>query len=353
MGEQIKQILEQAEQAITSCVDELTLQLFESKFLGRKSQLAELMSNLGQLSPEERKTAGMLLNQAKQEITEQIEKKRIELGGVKQEIAAFRDVTLPGIKPEIGHLSPLTYINRELIDIFKELGYEVADGPEAETEANNFDLLNIPANHPARDQWDTFWLKYVSDPRKSPTPRESGGKNNILLRTHTSPVQIRYMQNHPPPIRIIAPGRAFRYEAEDATHSAVFSQIECLMIDKDISVAHLKATMLHFVHRILGEKHNIRLRPSFFPFTEPSFEVDVSCGLCGGKGCKSCSHKGWLELMGAGMVHPQVLRNVGIDPEIYSGFAFGAGIERLTMLKYGITDIRLFLSGDMRFIKQF
>jgi len=342
MGEQIKQILEQAEQAIAGCVDELSLQLLESRFIGRKSQLAGLINNLGQLSPEERKTAGMLLNQAKQEITEQIQKKRAELSAIRQKMATSRDVTLPGIKPEIGHLSPLTYINRELVDIFKELGYEVVDGPEAETETNNFDLLNIPANHPARDQWDTFWLK-----------QEPDGNNNTLLRTHTSPVQIRYMQTHPPPIRIISPGRAFRYEAEDATHSSVFSQIEGLMIDKDINVAHLKATMLHFVRRILGEKHNIRLRPSFFPFTEPSFEVDISCGLCDGKGCKSCSHKGWLELMGAGMVHPQVLRNVGIDPEVYSGFAFGAGIERLTMLKYGITDIRLFLSGDMRFIKQF
>ena len=342
MGEQIKQILEQAKQVIASCADELALQLLESRFVGRKSQLAGLMGSLGQLSPEERKTAGILLNQAKQEITELIEKKRAELDAIKQKIASSRDVTLPGTKPQIGHLSPLTYINRELIDIFKELGFEVAEGPEVETEKNNFDLLNIPANHPARDQWDTFWLKHVKD-----------AEDNTLLRTHTSPVQIRYMQNHQPPIRIIAPGRAYRYEAEDATHSAVFSQIEGLMIDKDISVAHLKATMLHFVHRILGEKHSIRLRPSFFPFTEPSFEVDVSCGLCVGKGCKSCSHKGWLELMGAGMVHPQVLYNVGIDPEIYSGFAFGAGIERLTMLKYGITDIRLFLSGDMRFIKQF
>lgn len=342
MGEQIKQILEQAKQVIASCADELALQLLESRFVGRKSQLAGLMGSLGQLSPEERKTAGILLNQAKQEITELIEKKRAELDAIKQNMAISRDVTLPGTKPQIGHLSPLTYINRELIDIFKELGFEVAEGPEVETEKNNFDLLNIPANHPARDQWDTFWLKHVKD-----------AEDNTLLRTHTSPVQIRYMQNHQPPIRIIAPGRAYRYEAEDATHSAVFSQIEGLMIDKDISVAHLKATMLHFVHRILGEKHSIRLRPSFFPFTEPSFEVDVSCGLCVGKGCKSCSHKGWLELMGAGMVHPQVLYNVGIDPEIYSGFAFGAGIERLTMLKYGITDIRLFLSGDMRFIKQF
>ena len=203
-------------------------------------------------------------------------------------------------------------------------------------------MLNIPANHPARDEWDTFWLNYQKD-----------GKNNTLLRTHTSPVQIRYMMSHKPPIRIIALGRTFRYEAEDATHAAVFSQIEGLMIDKNISVAHLKSVILHFVRQILGDELDIRLRPSFFPFTEPSFEVDISCGLCKGAGCKGCGGKGWLELMGAGMVHPQVLRNVGIDPKEYSGFAFGAGIERLAVLKYGINDIRWFLSGDMKFIKQF
>lgn len=342
MGEQIKQILEQAEQTIANCADELSLQLIESKLVGRKSQLAGLMNSLGQLLPEDRATAGMLLNQAKQEIVDLIEKKRAELGAVKQKIAASRDVTLPGVKPVIGHLSPLTYINRELIDIFKELGFEVAEGPEAETEENNFDLLNIPANHPARDQWDTFWLKHEID-----------GKNNTALRPHTSPVQIRYMLSHKPPIRIVAPGRTFRYEAENATHLSVFSQFEGFMVDKNISVAHLKSVLLHFVHRVLGDNHDIRLRPSFFPFTEPSFEIDISCGLCKGVGCKGCANKGWLELMGAGMIHPQVLRNVGIDPNEYSGFAFGVGIERLAMLKYGIPDIRLFLSGDMKFIKQF
>lgn len=341
MEAQIKIILDEARAAIASA-DSANFQLVEAQLLGRKSKLAEVMTALGNLSPKERKQVGILANQAKLQIEQWLAGKKQEIYTQKQTVAAQRDTTIPGIKPEIGHLSPLTYINRELVDIFQELGFEVAEGPEAETEANNFDLLNIPANHPARDEWDTFWLNYQKD-----------GKHNTLLRTHTSPVQIRYMLAHQPPIRIIAPGRVFRYEAEDATHSAVFSHIEGLMVDKGISVAHFKSVMLHFVRRILGDELNIRLRPSFFPFTEPSFEVDVSCGLCKGVGCKGCSHKGWLELMGAGMVHPQVLRNVGIDPSEYSGFAFGAGIERLAMLKYGINDIRWFLSGDLRFIKQF
>ena len=343
MEDKLRQLLEEARIAIATA-GIADLQLVEAKLLGRKSQLAEMMAMLGNLSPEERKHIGILINQIKAEIVERLEAKKQEIFALKQKFATQRDTTIPGIKPEVGHLSPLTYINRELVDIFKELGFEVAEGPEAETEQYNFDMLNIPASHPARDEWDTFWLKH--DEANPP----AGG--NTLLRTHTSPVQIRYMLSHKPPIRIIAPGRAFRYE-EDGTHLSVFSQIEGLMVGKDISVAHLKSVLLHFVHRILGDEHDVRLRPSFFPFTEPSFEVDISCGICKGIGCKGCAHKGWLELMGAGMVHPQVLRNVGIDPDDFSGFAFGVGIERLVMLKYGISDIRLFLSGDMRFIKQF
>ncbi|MFH0912323.1 MAG: phenylalanine--tRNA ligase subunit alpha [Patescibacteria group bacterium] len=341
MEQELRQLLAEARQAINEA-GIADLQLVEARFLGRKSKLAEITSTLGKLPPDERQRAGELINQVKAEILRILSVKRQEVYVAKQALAARRDTTIPGIKPVVGHLSPLTYIGRELVDIFAELGFEVAEGPEAETEQYNFDMLNIPANHPARDEWDTFWLRH-----------EDEGKNNTLLRTHTSPVQIRYMLSHQPPIRIIAPGRTFRYEAEDATHSAVFSQIEGLMIDKNISVAHLKSVLLHYVHRVLGEEHNIRLRPSFFPFTEPSFEVDVSCGLCKGAGCKGCSNKGWLELMGAGMVHPQVLRNVGIDPMEYSGFAFGGGIERLAMLKYGIDDIRWLLSGDMKFTKQF
>lgn len=341
METEIKHILEEAKVALATASD-TDLQMLESRFLGRRSRLAEITAGLGNLSPEERQNVGKLVNQVKTEITQLLSEKQQALYVKKQQMATRRDTTLPGIKTDMGHLSPLTIISRELSDVFGELGFEIAEGPEAETETNNFDLLNIPADHPARDEWDTFWLKHESD-----------GKNNTLLRTHTSPVQVRYMLSHKPPIRIVAPGRTFRYEAEDATHAAVFYQIEGLMVDEGISVAHLKSVILHFVHRILGEDINIRMRPSFFPFTEPSFEVDISCGLCRGEGCKGCSNKGWLELMGAGMVSPQVLRNVGIDPSKYSGFAFGAGIERLAMLKYGINDIRLFLGGDPKFVKQF
>lgn len=352
METEIKHILDEVKIAITAASD-ADLQLVESKFLGRKSRLAEITANLGNLSPEERQNVGKLINQVKSEIAQLFTDKRQALYVKKQQAAIRRDTTLPGIKPEIGHLSPLTIISRELADIFQELGFEIAEGPEAETETNNFDLLNIPADHPARDEWDTFWLKHKENPVSTSASWRMVDGGNTLLRTHTSPVQIRYMLSHQPPIRMIAPGRTFRYEAEDATHAAVFSQIEGLMVGEGISVAHMKSVILHFVHRILGDEHDIRLRPSFFPFTEPSFEVDISCGLCKGVGCRGCSNKGWLELMGAGMVSPQVLRNVNIDPNKYSGFAFGTGIERLAMLKYGISDIRLFLSGDPKFVKQF
>lgn len=328
MEEEIKQLVLSAKTAITQAQDLAGLDEATTRFVGRKARLTQILRTVGDLTPEQKRVIGILANQAKQEIETESSNRRAELE-IEQAETYHRDVTLPGIKPETGHLSPITLITRELVGVLIELGFEIADGPEVELEMYNFDLLNIPANHPARDEWDTFWLKQTGDSRTS-----------TLLRTHTSPVQIRYMLDQRPPIRIIAPGRTFRYEAEDATHSAVFSQMEGLFVDKGINVAHLKAIITHFVCRILGDQQ-IRFRPSFFPFTEPSFEVDV---LFGGK---------WLELMGCGMVAPEVLRNVNIDPKVYSGFAFGLGIERLTMLKYGIGDIRLFLGGDLRFVKQF
>ena len=292
--------------------------------------MTEILKSLNKLDLKERKKIGDLANKAKSQIEKLAEQRKKELALNQQEIFKQRDVTIPGFKPSVGHLSPITLITRELLGVLTELGFEIVGGPEAELELYNFDLLNIPPDHPARDEWDTFWIK-----------KGKTSKNSVLLRTHTSPVQIRYMLDNKPPIRIVVPGRTFRYEAEDATHAAVFSQMEGLIIDKDISVANLKAVVTHFVKRILGGDYQVRFRPSFFPFTEPSFEVDV------------WFKNEWLELMGCGMVHPQVLRNVGIDPKKYSGFAFGVGIERLAMLKYNITDIRLFLSGDLRFIEQF
>lgn len=329
MEAEIQKIIEAARLAIVES-DRSSLVTSAAKFIGRKGSLTEILRSLSELSIEERKRIGELANQAKATIEQMVTKREGELGLAQQQRLMQRDTTLPGIAPVVGHLSPITMVTRELIEALAELGFEVVEGPEVELELYNFDMLNIPANHPARDQWDTFWVK-----------RDENNKKSTLLRTHTSPVQIRYMLEHQPPIRIIVPGRTFRYEAENASHSSVFSQIEGLMVDKGISVAHMKGVIDHFVKKILGPEVKARLRPSFFPFTEPSFEVDV---WFNGK---------WLELMGCGMVHPQVLRNVNINPNEYSGFAFGMGIERLAMLKYNIDDIRLFLSGDPRFVEQF
>ncbi len=238
-----------------------------------------------------------------------------------------------------GHLHPITQIIRDITAIFAELGFSVARGPEIENEHHNFDALNIPSYHPARDMWDTFWLQ--------PTAMKQ------LLRTHTSPVQVRYMETHTPPIRIIAPGKVFRHEATDATHEAQFHQIEGLMVGTDVSLAHLKWVLEIFFGKLFSRSVLVRMRPSFFPFVEPGVEIDMSCFKCGGTGCSLCKHTGWIEIMGAGMVHPKVLEAVGIDPTVYRGFAFGGGIDRLAMLLYGIDDVRLLYSGDLRLINQF
>jgi len=238
-----------------------------------------------------------------------------------------------------GHLHPLSIITKDIVHIFAELGFTVAHGPEIENEYHNFDALNIPSYHPARDMWDTFWLK-PAHTRK-------------LLRTHTSPVQVRHMEKNSPPIRIIAPGKVFRHEATDATHEAQFYQIEGLMVDTNVSLAHLKWILETFFRKLFSQTVSVRFRPSYFPFVEPGVEIDMSCFKCGGSGCSVCKQTGWIEIMGAGMVHPHVLTSVGIDPEIYKGFAFGGGIDRLVLLKYGIEDIRLLYSGDLRLTNQF
>jgi len=240
---------------------------------------------------------------------------------------------------EKGHLHPLTLVTAEIARIFREMGFSVASGPEAETEHYNFDVLNVPPNHPARDMWDTFWLK--------------DAKIGELLRTHTSPVQARYMESHQPPIRIIAPGKVFRYEATDATHEAQFHQIEGLVIDESTSLAHMKGVLEVFFEKFFGGAIGVRLRPGYFPFVEPGVEVDISCFKCGGKGCSLCKHSGFIEIMGAGMVHPYVLSQVGVDPRKYQGFAFGTGVDRLALLKYGVDDVRLFYNGDLRLVNQF
>lgn len=247
-------------------------------------------------------------------------------------------------KERLGHIHPIAKVSLKISEIFSDMGFSLIDGPEIETEHYNFDALNIPKDHPARDMWDTFWLKQKS---------KSELNSKLLLRTHTSPVQIRYMENNKPPLRIISIGKTFRYEATDATHEAQFHQVEGLLIDKGINLANLKYVIKKFFEKFLGEKIELRLRPSYFPFVEPGVEIDISCFKCGGQKCSVCKHSGWIEVMGAGMVHPQVLKNVGLNPEEWKGFAFGAGVDRLAMLKYGVDDVRLFYTGDLRLVNQF
>jgi phenylalanyl-tRNA synthetase alpha chain len=309
------------------------LSLAETKYLGRKGILTSALKSISSLPVEKRKSFGAETNQTKIAIEEAVKNKKeiILSGGSKVEV----DLTVPGTTYPKGHLHVVTQIYDELFEAGKMLGFSVAEGPEVEDDWHNFEALNIPKDHPSRDTQDSF---YFSD--------------NMLLRTHTSPVQVRYMQNHQPPIRIMAPGRVYRVDS-DATHTPMFHQLEGLLIDEKVTMSQLKGTLEFFVKRIFGDDRKIRLRPHHFPFTEPSVEVDVSCGLCGGKGCRSCKYSGWLEILGAGMVHPNVLRAGGIDPEKYSGFAFGLGIERIAMLKYGIDDLRLYYEGDLRFVEQF
>lgn len=326
MKDQLQKILDSARQEITSASPE-DYESLRVKYLGRKAELNLLLRQLSSLSLEEKQELGSFGNEVKREIAELLE--QLQQAPHKSGLKDF-DPTIPGLYPEFGRLHPITQTTYELVDIFKGLGYDLAIGPEVELEKYNFDMLNIPPDHPARDQWDTFWVRH-----------EEGKDNNTLLRTQTSPIQIRYMLEHKPPIRIISPGRVFRYEAEDATHSSVFYQLEGLLVDENISVANLKATLQTMMQQVIGPDTKIRLRPSYFPFTEPSFEVDA---WFQGK---------WLEMMGCGMVNPVVLKNCGIDPKKYSGFAFGGGIDRLVMVKYNIKDIRYFLSGNLDFLGQF
>lgn len=314
------------------------LEKLRVKHLGRKSQLLAELAGIGKLPAHERGVAGKDLNQAKQVIEKAFveQKKKLEEAAFNQSTAEDAlDVTLP-TTPMYGHAHPALQVIDDIVRTFVQMGYTVVDGPEVEDEWHNFEALNIPAGHPARDMQDTFYLE--------------GGN---LPRTHTSGVQIRYMENNQPPIRIIAPGKVYRNEDEDARHSWMFYQIEGLVVDKGVSLADLKGTLLAMAHGVLGKEAQIRLRPNYFPYTEPSVEMDATCILCQGAGCEVCSGTGWLEMGGAGMVHPQVLRNVGLDPDVYSGFAFGFGPERLAMIKYQMPDIREFWRPSMKFLEQF
>ena len=309
------------------------------RYLGKKGELTAVLRGMGSLTPEERPIVGQMANEVRAAIEGAIAEKAAaaKQRALAAQLAAERlDVTMPGEKIRMGHQHPLTRVQREMEEIFIGLGFQIAEGPEVEYDYYNFQALNIPENHPARDTQDTF---YITD--------------KILLRSQTSPVQVRVMEQQKPPIRIISPGRVYRSDALDATHSPLFQQMEGLVVDKGITMSDLKGPLETFARRFFGEDTKIRFRPHHFPFTEPSAEVDVSCFACGGKGCRVCKGEGWIEILGAGMVHPFVLKNCGIDPEVYSGFAFGMGIERVAMKHYGIDDIRLFYENDERFLEQF
>ena len=327
-----KQVLKE----IKDCQDLKTFESIKIKYLGRKSQLTAFLHSLKNLPTKERKEKGKLVNLIKREIEKAIEEKKKKLQMTSYQLKDWLDVTAPAKKLLVGHLHPITQIRSQTESIFQSMGFSVVEGPEIETEWYNFDALNIPQDHPARDLWDTFYLK-----------------NGLLLRTHTSPVQVRYLEKNQPPLRIIVPGRVFRHEATDASHEINFYQLEGLMVGRDVSVSNFKAIIEEFFKRFFDKPIKIRLRPSYFPFTEPSFEVDLLCLNCLGNGCSACQKTGWLEIMGAGMVHPNVLKNSGLDSKNWQGFAFGMGLDRLAMMKYKINDIRLFYSSDLRFIKQF
>jgi phenylalanyl-tRNA synthetase alpha chain len=340
MKEQLLKLKVEALNSLNECKDNADVEKIRVQYLGKKGELTGILRSMGSLSEEERPEMGKLANEVRAIIEDKIKEVKEQASAnssqekLKQETI---DITMPGKKVEIGRHHPLMQVKEDLENLFLRMGYDVVDGPEIDTIENNFDALNAPYDHPSRDMSDTF---YISD--------------NLLLRTQTSPVQIRVMKEGKLPIRMVSAGRTFRFDDVDDTHSPMFHQMECLVIDKGVTMANLKHSIDEFVKELFGSEMKTRFRPHNFPFTEPSAEVDVSCTKCMGKGCPSCSGTGWsMELLGCGMVHPNVLRNCGIDPEIYSGYAFGMGIDRVTMVKYGISNIRLLFENDVRFLKQF
>jgi phenylalanyl-tRNA synthetase alpha chain len=339
LDETIQELASRSLARIAAAASPEALEAVRVDAVGRKGALAEISKGMGKLSPEERKRIGQVLNAAKQQLEAALDsrKQQFDAAALRARLdAEWLDLTVPAPGPRRGHLHPITRIQRELEDLFISLGFAVLDGPEVETEYYNFDALNIPPDHPARDMQDTFWL--------------DGGN---LLRTHTSPVQVRGMERLGPPLRMIAPGRVFRNESVDASHEHTFYQLEGMMIDRDVSVAHLLYFMQTLLTAIFQRAITVRLRPGYFPFVEPGFELDIQCLICGGPGCPVCKHSGWVELLPCGLVNPKVLRSSGIDPDEWGGFAFGLGLTRLVMMRYGIDDIRHLQGGDLRFLEQF
>ena len=339
MQEKLLAIKEAAFNEICAAENSGTLEEIRVKYLGKKGELTTILRGMGSLSPEERPVVGKLVNEAKSEVEEKLEEavKKIKEREKNAKLASeVIDISLPGKRNVIGKRHPLDLTLESMKEIFISMGFTVEDGPEVELDHYNFEALNIPKDHPARSEQDTF---YIND--------------NIVLRTQTSPIQIRTMENQEPPIKMISPGKVYRSDAVDATHSPIFYQMEGLVIDKGVTFADLKGTLELFAKKMFGDKVVTKFRPHHFPFTEPSAEMDATCFVCEGKGCRVCKGSGWIEILGCGMVHPNVLRNCGIDPEVYSGFAFGFGVDRMVMLKYGIDDIRALYESDMRFLNQF
>jgi len=335
MKKQLLELEKSALKALEKAEDPSELEKIRVKYLGKKGQVTLIMKTVGGLPKSERPEVGKLANMIKGRISKGLEEARNRMLTRKAEQAAFLDVTLPGRAPLRGHLHPITLVIKEMCRIFARMGFTVVKGPNVELDYYNFEALNFPKDHPARDMQDTL---YVSE--------------NVVLRTHTSNMQVRIMEAQKPPVSVIAPGKVYRRDS-DVSHTPMFHQLEGFLVDKNVSFGDLKGTLTSFVHQMFGRETALRFRPSFFPFTEPSAEVDIQCVICGGKGCRTCSHTGWLEILGSGMIDPEVFRFVGYDPEFYSGFAFGMGFERIAMLKYGIDDIQLFFRNDMRFLRQF
>ena len=342
MIEKINELLQQVEEFKPKAAAEI--EEFRIKMLGKKGALTALMEEFKGVAPELKRELGQKLNALKQAATQRINTLREELQNTTSEASEVSDMTRPGTADELGSRHPISLVKNEIVEIFSRLGYTVAEGPEIEDDQHVFTSLNFPPEHPARDMQDTFFIQKQGS---EPNPKD------ILLRTHTSSIQVRTMEHQRPPIRVICPGRVFRNEAISYRAHCIFHQIEGLYIDEGVSFADMKQSLLYFAKELFGEQAQIRMRPSYFPFTEPSAEVDVSCNLCGGKGCPVCKGTGWLEIMGCGMVDPNVLKASNIDPEKYSGFAFGMGVERIAMLKYGVKDLRLYFENDVRFLHQF
>jgi len=343
---QIKELKEKALSELDGIKDIGQLDVWRIRYLGKKSTLTGALRDLSKLSIDKRKLLGALANETKKELSQSLEDKKKTLGEARLKSSIESggiDVTLPGRTQPVGRMHPVNQVIYEVSDIFTSMGFSVVEGPEVELDYYNFEALNIPKEHPARDTMATLWLDY----------QKEDGQRSMLMRTHTSPMQVRFMEKVKPPLRIVVPGKAYRYEATDSTHIPVFHQIEGLAVDKNISMADLKGVLYEFSHRFFGKDREVRFRCDYFPFVEPGAELAIKCVACKDGGCRVCGGSGWLEVLGAGMVHPEVLKRVGIDPEKYRGFAFGMGIERLVMLRYGIEDIRLFYSGDLRFLRQF